>query len=374
MSIEESVLKNDERILFRLRALYRAHGYMQYKMSKFEEYDLYARNKDFLISDNVITFTDTNGKLMALKPDVTLSIIKNSKDGAGVRKVYYSENVYRVSGNSRAYREIMQTGLECVGEIDDYAITEVLMLAANSLARISSDYVLDISHLDIVSAVIDDLNVDGETRKALLAAVGEKNLHGITELVQNAGFPVEKAEVLRRLVMLQGSPDSVLPTLKELLQGSQAIGAVDRLSRIVAALRGSGCGEKLRIDFSVINDMNYYNGIVFKGFVNGVPTGVLSGGQYDRLMRKMGKRSDAIGFAVYLDQLERLYEDGARFDVDAVLLYDKETDLAALMQAVEGLTAAGESVTAQREIPEKLRYKKLLQLTESGVKILEENA
>ena len=374
MSIEESVLKNDERILFRLRALYRAHGYMQYKMSKFEEYDLYARNKDFLISDNVITFTDTNGKLMALKPDVTLSIIKNSKDGAGVRKVYYSENVYRVSGNSRAYREIMQTGLECVGEIDDYAITEVLMLAANSLARISSDYVLDISHLDIVSAVIDELNVDAETRKALLAAVGEKNLHGITELVQNAGFPVEKAEVLRRLVMLQGSPDSVLPTLKELLQGSQALGAVDRLSRIVAALRGSGCGEKLRIDFSVINDMNYYNGIVFKGFVNGVPTGVLSGGQYDRLMRKMGKRSDAIGFAVYLDQLERLYEDGARFDVDEVLLYDKETDLAALMQAVEGLTAAGESVTAQREIPEKLRYKKLLQLTESGVKILEENA
>ena len=374
MSIEESVLKNDERILFRLRALYRAHGYMQYKMSKFEEYDLYARNKDFLISDNVITFTDTNGKLMALKPDVTLSIIKNSKDGAGVRKVYYSENVYRVSGNSRAYREIMQTGLECVGEIDDYAITEVLMLAANSLARISSDYVLDISHLDIVSAVIDELNVDGETRKALLAAVGEKNLHGIAELAQKAGAPAEKTEVLRRLVMLQGSPDSVLPTLRELLQGTQALDAVNRLSRIVAALCASGCGEKLRVDFSVINDMSYYNGIVFKGFVNGVPTGVLSGGQYDRLMRKMGKRSDAIGFAVYLDQLERLYEDGARFDVDAVLLYDENTDLTALMQAVDKLTAAGESVTAQREIPEKLRYKKLLRLTESGVKILEENA
>ena len=374
MSIEESVLKNDERILFRLRALYRAHGYMQYKMSKFEEYDLYARNKDFLISDNVITFTDTNGKLMALKPDVTLSIIKNSKDGAGVRKVYYSENVYRVSGNSRAYREIMQTGLECVGEIDDYAITEVLMLAANSLARISSDYVLDISHLDIVSAVIDELNVDGETRKALLAAVGEKNLHGIAELAQKAGAPAEKTEVLRRLVMLQGSPDSVLPTLRELRQGTQALDAVNRLSRIVAALCASGCGEKLRVDFSVINDMSYYNGIVFKGFVNGVPTGVLSGGQYDRLMRKMGKRSDAIGFAVYLDQLERLYEDGARFDVDAVLLYDENTDLTALMQTVDKLTAAGESVTAQREIPEKLRYKKLLRLTESGVKILEENA
>ena len=374
MSIEESVLKNDERILFRLRALYRAHGYTQYKMSKFEEYDLYARNKDFLISDNVITFTDTNGKLMALKPDVTLSIIKNSKDGTGVRKVYYSENVYRVSGNSRAYREIMQTGLECVGEIDDYAITEVLMLAANSLSRISSDYVLDISHLDIVSAVIDDLNVDGETRKALLAAVGEKNLHEIAELAQKASAPAEKTEVLRRLVMLQGAPSTVIPTLQKLLQGTRALDAVNRLSHIVSALGKSGCGEKLRIDFSVINDMSYYNGIVFKGFVNGVPTGVLSGGQYDRLMRKMGKKSDAIGFAVYLDQLERLYEDGARFDVDAVLLYDKDTDLDTLMQTVEQLTATGESVTAQRAIPEKMRYKRLLRLTESGVKVLEENA
>ena len=114
--------------------------------------------------------------------------------------------------------------------------------------------------------------------------------------------------------------------------------------------------------------------IVFKGFVNGVPSGVLSGGQYDRLMQKMGKKSDAVGFAVYLDQLERLYEDGAKFDVDAVLLYDGDTKLTALMQAVEALTAAGESVTAQREIPEKLRYKKLLRLTEGGVKILEENA
>ena len=96
--------------------------------------------------------------------------------------------------------------------------------------------------------------------------------------------------------------------------------------------------------------------------------------QYDRLMRKMGKRSDAIGFAVYLDQLERLYEDGAKFDVDAVLLYDENTDLSALMQTVDQLTAAGESVTAQRDVPEKLRYKKLLRLTESGVSILEENA
>ncbi|MBR4872505.1 MAG: ATP phosphoribosyltransferase regulatory subunit, partial [Clostridia bacterium] len=114
MSLYETVTKRDERALYELRSLYRRYGYAQYKMSKFEEYDLYVRNKSFLLSDHVITFTDTDGKLMALKPDVTLSIVKNSKDRTdGVRKVYYNENVYRVPKGDISFREIMQTGLEC---------------------------------------------------------------------------------------------------------------------------------------------------------------------------------------------------------------------------------------------------------------------
>ena len=109
-------------------------------MSKFEEYDLYARNKDFLISDSVITFTDGSGKLMALKPDVTLSIVKNTKDAPSSRhKVYYNENVYRADKGSNSFREIMQVGLECLGDIDDYCISEVIMLAAMSLEVISQD-------------------------------------------------------------------------------------------------------------------------------------------------------------------------------------------------------------------------------------------
>ena len=130
---DESILKTEERAVFTLRSLYATHGYQPYKMSKFEEYDLYARNKDFLVSDSVITFTDTNGKLMALKPDVTLSIIKNYKDEPGVmQRVYYNENVYRVSDETHQYKEILQTGLECMGEIDFYNLCEVLRLAVES--------------------------------------------------------------------------------------------------------------------------------------------------------------------------------------------------------------------------------------------------
>ena len=357
--MDPSILKSGEGVALQLRQLYRAFGYAQYKMSKFEEYDLYARNKDFLVSDNVITFTDTNGKLMALKPDVTLSIVKNTKDDVKLHKVYYDENVYRISGSSRSYREIMQTGLECIGEIDDYAITEVLMLAAQSLSRISSDYVLDISQLDVVSAVIDALGVDEATRAALLVAVGEKNLHGIRALC-------EDATVLCSLVALQGAPERVIPALYELLNDQKALDAVRRLERIISALRASGYGDRIRIDFSVVDDMNYYNGIVFKGFVNGVPSGVLSGGQYDRLMRKMGKSSNAIGFAVYLDLLERLCESSREYDVDVLMVYDDTAPLAELLKCANALVQKGESVMMHRGDAGEIRYKRLMKWTAGG--------
>ena len=104
-------IKNDEEAILRFKNLYRQYGYKQYKMSKFEEYDLYAENKNFLTNSNIITFTDLNGKLMALKPDVTLSIAKNVKDTDGIQKLYYSENVYRARKGGNEFREIMQTGL-----------------------------------------------------------------------------------------------------------------------------------------------------------------------------------------------------------------------------------------------------------------------
>ncbi|MBE6916203.1 MAG: hypothetical protein E7471_06205 [Ruminococcaceae bacterium] len=369
MDINNAVLKHEEKAVFALRSLYQTYGYSQYKMSKFEEYDLYVRNKNFLVSDNIITFTDTDGKLMALKPDVTLSIIKNSKDVPGcVEKVYYNENVYRVSKGTHSYKEIMQTGLECIGDIDNYSIYEVLMLAAESLALVSSEYVLDVSHLDIVAEVMESVGVSDEAKREILKCIGEKNLHGISAICEGEGKDGEK---LRRLVSTYGAPKQVLPVLRELVGESAAL---MQLEQILDALTASGMGDKIQIDFSVINDMNYYNGFVFKGFINGLASGVLSGGQYDNLMSKMGRKSRAIGFALYLDLLEQLEQNDREYDVDAVILYEDGCDLAALNGAVRLLTANGKSVMAQKSVPEKLHYKQLLKLQDRGVEIIENNA
>ena len=375
MKISDSVLKNDERAVFRLRDLYGRYGYSQFRMSKFEEYELYVRNKNFLTSDHIITFTDNGGRLMALKPDVTLSIVKNAKDISGyVQKVYYNENVYRVQKGGDSFKEIMQVGLECIGEIDAYCLSEVLMLALESLKLISDDIVLDVSHLGVLSAVLDGMGVSESARVELLKLVGEKNAHGIAALCASEGVPAEKCAVLCELVATYGSPETVLPRLKALITDENGARALDELSRVLGAVGAFAPEGALRIDFSVVNDMSYYNGIVFRGFVNGIPTGILSGGQYDLLMRRMGKKMGAVGFAVYPDLLDGLDAQKSEYDIDTVLIYDADTDIEALHGAVRLLTESGKSVSVQRSLPAKLRYRQLLRMKERGVEILETNA
>ena len=225
MIIETDNLKYDEQAVFLLRSLYSKYGYKQYKMRKFEEYDLYVRNKDFLISDSVITFTDTNGKLMALKPDVTLSIVKNTKDSDGsVQKVYYDENVYRVSKGTHSYKEIKQAGLECIGDVDTYCVCEVLSLAVKSLMTISESCVIDVSDLAILFALYDYIGLSYETRKRMTSLISDKNTHEMKRLCEDMSVSAESTALLEELISYNGTPDEILPRLKAMAEriGAQA--------------------------------------------------------------------------------------------------------------------------------------------------------
>ncbi len=311
MILDETILKGEERASLALRALYAASGYRQYRMSRFEEYDLYSKNKDFLLSENVITFTDTNGRLKALKPDVTLSIIRNTRHlDQPLTKVYYNENVYRVSKSGEGFRELMQTGLECIGQIGRENVVEVLSLAARSLRLLSPNGILAVSHLDVLSQVIGMLGLPQEDLPELLKTVGEKNLHGIDRLCGDR----DGAEILKALLQLEGPAQTVLPELQRLLQGTPARDSAEKLTQVLLNM-GPEIGQ-IHLDFSVVGDMRYYNGIVFQGRIEGIPGSVLSGGQYDRLMRRLNRRSGAVGFAVYLDLIER--PAGVRGEADAL--------------------------------------------------------
>lgn len=297
------ILTRDEEAVFTLRALYNKYGYSKYKMSKFEEYDLYVRNKDFLPSENIITFTDTDGRLLALKPDVTLSIIKNSRVTEGVFKAQYNENIYRISKGTNSFKEFMQVGLECLGAVGNKELTEVILLAAKSLDLISESNVLEISHLDITYGILDYAGLSEDGKKKILDCLGKKNVSGIEEVCISESVESEKTELVKKLASVYGTPETVMPALDVFKVTKETTSAVEQLAEIFAELKENGISKKLCVDFSLVGDMKYYNGIAMKGFVDGIPSGILSGGQYDNMMLKMKKNARGVGFAVYLDEL-----------------------------------------------------------------------
>ncbi len=298
----EDILNFTEKAVFSLRSLFLKDGYRQFKMSKFEEYDLYSENKDFLVSDGVITFNDTNGKLMALKPDVTLSIIKNSKDlPNGVEKFFYNENVYRISESSNTYKEIMQTGVECIGAVDEKQVIEVTSLAIKALSVFSDNAILQLSDVSLVDAILDDYGVSVNLKGQVITAINQKNTDALKEVLTKEQF-----NSIKNLLDSYTDQSAFINAIEKICLSEKSKNLLNGFRRVYNSLASLGYKDKILVDFSITNLNGYYSGIVFKGYISGISSKVLSGGQYDKLMQRMGKAKGAIGFAVYLDGLDRV--------------------------------------------------------------------
>ena len=337
------------RIENRLEALCRKFGYAPYKMSRFEEYELYVRNKDFLQSDRVITFSGRDGRLLAMKPDVTLSIVKNAPEEPGaVRKVHYRENVYRQDRDSGNFREILQAGVECVGDVGPYEVSEVVYLAANSLAALGDGTILSLSHVGLIRHALQKSGLPEGCRKQALDCLRQKREQELRALCEANGADARLPVTLLRARTI-GDLDHL-----------ESCEALEELRQITALLDPA----QVRLDFSLGNDMKYYSGLVFKGYVRGVPASVLSGGQYDRLLSHMGKKARAIGFAVYLDQLPQQDES---WDVDTLLLTG-DADPAQILAAAESLPG---SVLAAKSEPADRTWKRKAILENGEVRYLD---
>ena len=212
MEFDLARLQPKERASFALRALYEAAGCRKYHMGRFEEYGLYQENRSFLSSEQVITFTDLDGRLLALKPDVTLSIAKTAQPAPGeTLKYYYHENVYRPSAESHTFKEISQMGLELLGEVKEPEVRQTVCLAARSLEQMGQPWVLEISHMGYLFGLFDALGVPEAARPGLLETLRAKNIHELRAAAKAAGLSDADANALTALLSLSGEYAVALP-------------------------------------------------------------------------------------------------------------------------------------------------------------------
>ncbi|MDR2931658.1 MAG: ATP phosphoribosyltransferase regulatory subunit, partial [Oscillospiraceae bacterium] len=279
------IRKKDETVTQGLRALFERRGFTQVRVNQFEDYDMYVENRNFLDSDNIITFMDMDGKLKCMKPDVTLSVVKNIAAGrmAGCEKLYYVDEVCRLSRESREYKMLGQVGVELIGPADALANLEAVDLALESLAVIGGRHVLDISHLGFVSGLLDGLVGETVQKDNIMRALHSKSPHIIDRLLADQHVSERDRARIKTLAGLSGPILDILPRAAGLIDGSAMRDAYRELELLGEMLIACGSARRVNLDFSVINDLDYYNGLIFHGYVEGLPDAVLTGGRYDNL-------------------------------------------------------------------------------------------
>lgn len=334
----------EEDALNKITSLFERRGFRRFRSGCFEEYSLYRDNESFLVGKNVITFTDLTGRLMAIRPDVTLSLIRRTEiHGARTCKYFYNESVYRRATGGKDFREISQTGAEVVGRIDGLCEVELVSLMCETLGIISPDYILDISHVGYTEGLLSEF---GDGREEVKDYLSRKDVHDFIKLAQNQGYGKELVNAFISAAELDGNAVEAIEKAKKTALNLKMKSALDELEVLVSRLSVAGLDGRININFSMANDADYYSGLVFNGYIDGVPHCVLTGGRYDNLLHKFGKEGGAIGFAVYLGEIER-YFASEDVTVDCLIVYDDDSEDKALKLARDCF-AKGKSVRLDR--------------------------
>lgn len=308
-----------------LKDIFKARGYRRVMTPTIEFYDVFGASAAYLPQENMYKLMDQKGCLMVLCPDGTIPIARLCATRLTQMemplRLYYSHNVYRMANGLRGRSsEIYQCGVELIGSGSVRSDLEILEMAASSLENISggSGYRLEICHIGYFKALMDSLGADEETREEIRYHIEQKNFASLNDLLEQ--FPDNKAAVaLKYLPRLFGG-EEVFEQAYALFDDENARQSLNYLQTIYSSLQQLGLGDNVIIDLGLVNQAEYYTGIIFRGYFNEVGEPVLSGGRYDNLLSDFGAAQPATGFAVNVDLASNVVEKHPPLTADVLVM------------------------------------------------------
>ena len=333
--------KTEKKLGERISALYEKRGYGSVSTPALEYYDVFNFDSQTIAEENMFKLTDKSGRLVVIRPDNTTPLARIAatrlKNAPRPLKMYYNQNVFRISGDYSGKRsEFSQTGIEIIGGSCEKADLEAVVTALRTLREMGDfygggvAYKLELGHALFCKALLDSFGLDEEKRLAVTKYISAKNSSSLDVIFGEGEEMKNIMEKVRRIPRLYGDK-SVISKARELcVSVREAENALDYLEKIYDILDENGFSENISIDLATVNDMDYYTGLVFRGYLDYTGDVVLAGGRYDNLMSNFGENEGATGFGVNLslatDKLSRVMginEDAAR----KILVYYGDTRL-----------------------------------------------
>ncbi len=328
-------------VLLNIRKMYDSYGYKKISLPSFEEYDLYNENKDF-IDRNVLTVMSPNGKLLALRPDITLSVAKKvSKDQSlKYSKIYYQENTYNLT-KYVGYEEDEQLGIELIGKESTFLDFEIINLAVKSLDIINKKSMIVLSHAGFISSIFENFDLEYEIKEQILDCINRKNSHDIQKILKrNEHISENVKKLIYKIPELSGNLENIEKELLKYKINGNTKKILSELKQLNSLLMKFYKKSKIVFDFSVVKNLNYYNGIILQGYIEDFPNVILTGGRYDKLFEKFGVDTGAVGFAILTDGLKGYYKDTDKKDFEVLIAYDN-SDFEKLVEIVNDFQKKG---------------------------------
>ncbi|RPF57059.1 ATP phosphoribosyltransferase regulatory subunit [Aquisalibacillus elongatus] len=308
-----------EYVIGQINQLTKLYGFKPIQTPTFEYYDLFMSMPNTLDTDQMIKLIDHDGKILVLRPDATIPIarmVASSADKKPFERLSYVTNIFRMqNGESDVFsRSFTQLGVECFKEKDAYVDVEMIVLAIESLQAIGVErFQIDLGQAKFFQSLLKTMNLTPADERLIQEKLEQKNESELEQVLGKYKIDKKSKNVLMRLTDLFGNPLSVVNEAKSLALNDDMREAIYELEWVVQQLEELNLADYISVDLGLVNNLNYYTGLMFQGYVHGFGRSIIQGGRYDRLTEEFGLPMDAIGFGVYIDQLIDVLEKQHHF-------------------------------------------------------------
>ena len=268
-----------------LTGLFRRRSYSEVSTPEVEFYDLFVRSGNPIPQESMLKIIDRSGKIM-----VCVRLHRSHRPGSGhqlqapaaPQRLYYAETVFRSGDQHRGgSSEIAQCGVELIGAAGRKADLEMIAMAVDALRACGlGRFHIELGHAGFFRSLAERMELEEDQVEELRTLIEGKNFAALGDFL--ASYRNQSAA-------------AALGKLSRLFGGAEVLGrrprpwpgktkALSYLRELYEALCGAGYGKYLRFDLGLVHQIDYYTGVVFRGYAEGAGDAVLSGGRYDRLV------------------------------------------------------------------------------------------
>lgn len=298
------------RVQSELSALFERRGFSEVICPSFEYYDVVLAQENPLPEQMLFKMSECTGRLMVLRPDMTTPIARiaatKMPENSFPARLYYMQKIYRAgtpgSGHST---EFMQGGIELLGYGGLNADIEMIVMAVDALRACTDRKIhIEIGDAGFFKNLAGELHMDDGEFERMRSLIENKNFAGLNDMLEEYG-DVSAKGALSRLSRLFGG-EEVLDQAEEYAKNSNATKDLEYLRSLYGGLREAGVADCVSIDLGLVHQIDYYTGVIIRGYLEGAGKPVLSGGRYDKLIGTFGREMPAIGFAMDIDAVAAL--------------------------------------------------------------------